>query len=394
MENVAVVFGGRSVEHEVSVITGMQIMENMDKSKYNPIPLYITKDGRFLSGDSLKNIANFKHKNFDQAIEVFFKGFAGDHNLYTITSKKSSFLGPKVEQVELYKKIDIVFPALHGTNGEDGTFQGMLEMLSIPYVGCGVMSAAVGMDKVVMKEVFASNGINMTEYFSFYRNQWSKQKDEIIKKAEEIGYNLFIKPANLGSSIGISRAQNKQELIDAIELAMKYDSKILVEKAVENPREINIAVMGQEDDVIVSACEEPLGWKGLLKYEDKYIQGSKSSGKTTGMKGQNKALPADLKESVQKEIEDLAKRAFMAIDAVGDARIDFLLDGDNVYVNEINTLPGSIAFYLWEVNGISFEDLITRLIILAKEKHSRKKENLTTYDVDLLNMTNYGAKIQ
>lgn len=393
MENVAVVFGGRSVEHEVSIITGMQIMENMDKSKYNPIPLYITKDGRFLSGDALKNIANFKHKNFDEAIEVFFKGFANDHNLYTISSKKSSFLGPKVEQVEVYKNIDIVFPALHGTNGEDGVFQGLLEMISIPYVGCGVMSAAAGMDKLTMKKVFSANGIRMTDYFGFYRSNWPAKKDSIIKKAEEIGYNLFVKPANLGSSVGISRVENKEELIEAIELAIKYDAKIIIEKAVENPREINIAVMGEEDDLIVSPCEEPLGWTGLLKYEDKYIQGSKSSGKA-GMKGQSRALPADLKDNVQKEIEELAKKAFNAIDAVGDARIDFLLDEDTVYVNEINTLPGSIAFYLWEEKGISFTELISRLIDLAKSKYARRKENLTTYDVDLLNMTNYGAKIQ
>ncbi len=392
MENIAVVFGGRSVEHEVSIITGMQIMENMDKSKYNPIPVYVTKEGRFLSGESLKNIATFKHKNFSDAKEVFFKGFANDKNLYTIESKKGGFFSSKSASMEVYEKIDVVFPALHGTNGEDGTFQGLLEMVNVPYVGCGVMSAAVGMDKVAMKEVFKSQNIPMTDYFYFYRNQWKKNQESILNTAEEMGYNFFVKPANLGSSIGISKAKNREELIKAIEIAVNYDSKIIVEKAVDNPREINVAVLGYEDDLRVSACEEPLGWKELLSYEDKYIQGSKSG--KVGMKGQKKKLPADLEENMQRHIENLAIMSFNAIDAAGVARIDFLVDGEKVYVNEINTLPGSISFYLFEEKGLSFKQLITDLIEIAHRKYKNNLENITSYDSDLLKKTTYGAKIQ
>ncbi|MGO3752076.1 MAG: D-alanine--D-alanine ligase family protein [Peptoniphilaceae bacterium] len=390
MKNIAVVFGGRSVEHEVSVITGMQIIENMDKTKYNPIPVYMTKDGRLLAGETLKNFATFKNNDFSEAIEVFFKAYNKDYNLYTVSKKKASLFSGQVESLEVYKKIDCVFPALHGSNGEDGTFQGLLELINIPYVGCGVLSGSVGMDKVVMKKVFQSYNIPMTEYFYFFREEWSN-KEKIVEEAEKLGYNLFVKPANLGSSIGISKVRNKEEFIEAVELAINYDRKILVEKAVEKPREINIAVMGYENDIRFSVCEEPIGWKDLLKYEDKYISGGKGSAK--GMKGQKKKLPADLKDSVREEIEKNASLAFKAIDGMGDARIDFLLDGDKVYLNEINTLPGSIAFYLWEASGISFSELISKLIELAEIRNEQNMKNLTVIDSNLLKKTSYGAKL-
>ncbi|WP_138159553.1 D-alanine--D-alanine ligase family protein [Peptoniphilus catoniae] len=392
MKNIAVIFGGRSVEHEVSIITGMQIIENMDKTKYNPIPVYITKDGRFLSGESIKTIVAFKNSDFSQAEEVFFKPYAGDHNLYTIRSKKASILSKESDQVEIFAKIDAVFPAVHGTNGEDGTLQGLLEMVGIPYVGCGVMSAAVGMDKVTMKDVYKSHGIPMTQYTYFYRSDWQNNREEILKEAEKIGYNLFVKPANLGSSIGISKACNREELISAIDIAVSYDSKVVIEKAVENPREINISVLGYEDNLSVSACEEPVSIEKLLTYDEKYISGSKGGSK--GMKGQKRKLPADLKEEVEEEIERLAKEGFKSIGASGVARIDFLLDKDKVYLNEINTLPGSISFYLWEPTGLKFSDLITRLIEIAEKKYEARKKNITSYDSQLLNKTSYGAKLQ
>ncbi len=390
MENVAVVFGGRSVEHEVSIITGMQIVENMDKSKYNPIPIYITKEGKFLSGDSLRDFTTFKNNDFSKATEVFFKGYAEDHNLYTFEKEKAGLFSKEVMNLKVVSKIDIIFPALHGTYGEDGSIQGLFELMNIPYVGCGVMSAAVGMDKVIMKKVFQSENIPMTDYFYFYRDEW-KNKDGIIKKAEDLGYSLFVKPANLGSSVGISKATDRKSFEKAVEVALNYDRKILVEKAVENPREINAAVLGYEGDILVSECEEPTGWTEFLSYEDKYVGDGKTKG--TGMKNQKKNLPADIKDSVKEEIQKYAKLAFRAIDGMGDARIDFLLDGDKVYVNEINTLPGSIAFYLWEESNIKFTDLITKLIELSKTRHDQKSNNIYSYNSDLLNKTNYGAKL-
>ena len=390
MENVAVIFGGRSVEHEVSIITGMQIVENMDKSKYNPIPVYITKEGKFLSGDSLRDFTTFKNNDFSKATEVFFKGYADDYNLYTFEKEKAGLFSKEVTNLKVVANIDIIFPALHGTYGEDGSIQGLFELMNIPYVGCGVMSSAVGMDKVIMKKVFKSENIPMTDYFYFYRDEW-KNKHEIIKKAESLGYSLFVKPANLGSSVGISKATDRKSFEKAVEVALNYDRKILVEKAVENPREINAAVLGYEGDILVSECEEPTGWTEFLSYEDKYVGDGKTKG--TGMKNQKKNLPADIKDSVKEEIQKYAKLAFRAIDGMGDARIDFLLDGDKVYVNEINTLPGSIAFYLWEESNIKFTDLITKLIELSKTRHDQKSNNIYSYNSDLLNKTNYGAKL-
>lgn len=389
MENIVVVFGGRSVEHEVSVITGMQVVENMDK-KYNAVPLYVTKEGKFLCGESLKNFKTFKQGDFSETFEVFFK--PNDQYLYREVTQKGGLFGKETTSLERYLKVDCVFPALHGTYGEDGCFQGMLETTAVPYVGCGVMSAAVGMDKVIMKKVFESEGIPMTPYFYFYREDFENQ-DEIISKAEEIGYNLFVKPANLGSSIGISKVKNREELIEAIKVAASYDRKIIIEKAVDNPREINAAVIGYQNDLQVSELEEPIGWKDFLKFDEKYISGSKGGSKMDGMANQSKKLPADVTEDIKNQIQNYAKVAFRAIDGMGVARIDFLLDNDKVYVNEINTLPGSISFYLFEVSEMSFTEEINKLIELAYKRFNQKAKNITSYDSDLLKKTTYGAKL-
>lgn len=390
MENIGVIFGGRSVEHEVSVITGMQIIENMDKSKYNPIPIYITKDGKFLSGESLKNFKAYKDQDFHDGVEVFFKPEYGNKNLYYVKHNPKKLFKAEYDSVEVYEKIDGIFFALHGTFGEDGCTQGLFELMGMPYTGCGVMSAAVGMDKVIMRKVFESEDIPMTRYKYFFREELKNLKG-VIEKCKDLNFPLFVKPANLGSSIGISRVENALDLSKALEVAAHYDRKIIVEEAVVNPREINVAVLGYEDYLRVSAAEEPLGFKDLLKYEDKYVSGSK--GAKSSQKHQNKKLPAELKPELEKEIKELAKKAFSAIDGSGVARIDFLVDGDKAYVNEINTLPGSIAFYLYEVDGLMIKDLITRLIELGKERHSERAANNYSIDSNLFNMTSYGAKI-
>ena len=389
MENIGVVFGGRSVEHEVSIITGLQIIENMDREKFNPIPLYISKDGKMFSGENLNSITAFKDKNNFKGVEVFFKPEAGNYNLYTMKIEKGGLFSKSSENLEVYKKIDVIFPALHGTYGEDGAFQGLLDTLDIPYTGCGVLSGSVGMDKVVMKKVFDAYGINGTEYFYFYRQEWKEDRDKIIKKCEELGYNLFIKPANLGSSVGISKAKNREKLINAIDIASRFDRKILVEKAVEDDREINISVLGYENNLKVSVCEEPIRSNEFLSYEDKYV----GNGKAKGMKGQSKKLPADLSDEIRLKIEEMAKESFRAIDGCGVVRIDFLVRENEVFVNEINTLPGSISFYLWEASGLKFKDLISEVIEFGKLRHLQRKENMTSIDSNLLNLTTYGAKL-
>lgn len=387
MKKVAVIFGGRSVEHEVSVITGMQIIENMDKTKYEPIPIYIDKKGKWLTGNSLIDFKNYKENKFDDAKEILLSPKHGERNIYA-NPEKLGLLGKKV-----LDKIDIVFPAIHGTNGEDGTLQGLLELMDIPYVGCGVLGASVGMDKILMKDVYKANGLPIVDYTWFYRSKWLEGKDEVIKIIEEkLSYPLFVKPANLGSSIGISKAKDRDGLITAIEIAIRYDRKIIIEKAVENPREINCGVMGFDNEVITSLCEEPIGWEDILTFEDKYIRSNDKGGKSSG---ERRIIPAEIDDNIREEIEKLAKEAFTTIDARGVSRIDFLVDENNkVYINEINTLPGSISFYLWEGKGYPFKKLIDELINIAIKVYEEKNENMYFYDANLFNRTQYGGKIK
>lgn len=387
MKKVGIIFGGRSVEHEVSVITGMQIIENIDKTKYQVVPIYINKDGKWLTGDSLMEFKNYKDNNFKDAKQIILSPNYNDNKLYT-NPETIGIFGKKI-----LGEIDVVFPAIHGTNGEDGTIQGLFELMNIPYVGPGVLGASVGMDKILMKDVYKANNLPIVDYRWFYRSKWEKEKDLVIKEIEEnLNYPLFVKPANLGSSIGISKAKDREGLIDSIKIAIKYDRKIIIEKAVESPREINCAVMGYEDELITSLCEEPLGWEEILTFEDKYV---KSNGKGGKSSGDRRIIPAEIEDNMREEIEQLAKKAFTTIDARGVSRIDFLVDADEkIYINEINTLPGSISFYLWERKGYSFKKLIDELISIAIKVHDEKKENIYSYDADLFNRIQYGSKVK
>lgn len=385
MKNVGILFGGRSVEHEVSVITAMQIIENIDKTKFNPVPIYINKNGEWLVSESFLRFESFKNEKFENAKKIIMSPNYKDGNLYLHPNDIKLFTKKDLEN------IDVFFPAFHGTNGEDGTIQGLLELIGLPYVGAGVLSSSVGMDKIIMKDIFKSNNIPVVDYTYYYRSTWKTRREYVLNDIEsKITYPLFVKPANLGSSIGISKIKIKEELENALELAFSYDRKIIIEKAVENPREINCAVMGYEDDLEVSLCEEPLGWKEILSFEDKYVKNNKSS------KGdnKNKNIPANLSDELRTQIENYAKLAFKSIDCRGNARIDFLVKDNQVFVNEINTMPGSIAFYLWEGRGYSFQELITKMIDIAVRAQKDKESNIYTYDSNLFKRTQFGAKIR
>lgn len=386
MKKVAVIFGGRSAEHEVSVITGMQVIENVDKTKYEVVPIYVDKNGKWLTGNSLMDFKNYKDGSFKDAKEIILSPNHGDKNIYAHPNTIGLF-GKKI-----LGEIDIVFPAFHGMNGEDGTVQGIFELMDIPYVGCGVLGSSVGMDKILMKDVYKANGLPVVDYVWFYRSKWLKDKDIVIKDIEEkLSYPLFVKPANLGSSIGISKAKDREGLINAIEIAIRYDRKIIIEKAVENLREINCAVLGFDNEVITSLCEEPVGWEEILSFEDKYVKSNEKGGKSSG---ERRIIPAEIEDNIREEIEELAKKAFITIDGRGVSRIDFLLDANNkVYINEINTLPGSISFYLWEGKGYPFKKLIDELISIALKVHEEKKANMYSYEANLFNRTQYGSKI-
>lgn len=385
MKKVGVLFGGRSVEHEVSVITAMQIIENMDRTKYEPVAIYVTKEGKWLTGKSLLSFESFKNNDFKDSKRIVISPNHNDGNLYAHPDETGLF-GKKVVDT-----IDIFFPAFHGTNGEDGAAQGLLEFVNKPYVGAGLLASSVGMDKIVMKDVYKANGIPVVDYIWFYRSQWEADKEGSIDKVEsKLGYPVFVKPSNLGSSIGISKAKNREMLQVALEIAASYDRKIIVEKAVEEPREINCAVMGYNHQVEVSECEEPLGWSEILSFDDKYVR---KDSKTSGSANKNRQIPANIEESTRLEIEELAKKAFTVIDARGNARIDFLIDGSGkVFVNEINTLPGSIAFYLWEGKGYDFKALVNKMIDISLLTHNEKNSNMYVYESNLFNRTQFGSK--
>ena len=264
--------------------------------------------------------------------------------------------------------------------------------MDIPYVGGSVLSSSVGMDKILMKDVFKANDLPIVDYYWFYRSNWAEKNEEIVKDiGEKLAYPVFVKPANLGSSIGINIAKDRDTLLEAIEIAINYDRKIIIEEAVLEPREINCAVLGYDEEVIPSLCEEPLGWEDVLTFEDKYVKSNTKGAKSSG---ERRIIPADISDQLRVKIEDLAMKSFISIDCRCTARIDFLIDKDeNIYVNEINTIPGSMGFYLWGGMDYPFERLIDELINIALIIHEDKKINMYNFESNLLNRISYGGKI-
>lgn len=379
--NVAVFFGGRSVEHEISVISASQAMHAINREKYNVIPVYISKQGKWYTGEKLFDIANYRDMNtlVKNCEEVFMRPEFGDYNLYRA---KTKLFGSNI-----YAAIDVVIPALHGTNGEDGIFEGVLETIGIPYAGCNTVSSANGMDKITMKMILKECGIPVVDYVWFTDKQWYKQKDALIEKIEsQVGYPVIVKPANLGSSVGISRATNRESLIESIETAEKYSARIIVEDMVENLKEINCSVLGDCNDYQTSTLEEPIKTGEFLSYEDKYMGGTKSA---KGMQASQKRIPADLSKELTERIQFLAGETFRVLSCHGVSRVDFMVDDDtqNVYVNEINTIPGSLSFYLWEATGIPFDRLMDNLIQLALKRKREQSMKTTNFDQNIFSLS-------
>ncbi|MDP4132988.1 MAG: D-alanine--D-alanine ligase family protein [Bacillota bacterium] len=376
--NLAVLFGGRSVEHEVSVISAVQAMLSLSKDKYEIIPVYITKSGLFYTGDALFEIENYKDlkKLLESCEKVIFT--KDDNGVYLEMHPARKFGSSKIA------RIDVALPVVHGTNVEDGTLQGMLQTFGIPYAGCDVISSAVGMDKFVMKTMLKEAAIPVLEGMCFHSKDFFRDPSTVLDGIELMsGYPVIVKPVNLGSSVGIKVASTRSELEHAIEDAASFSQRILVERAVENLREINCSVLGDYATARPSVCEEPVGSGEILSYNDKYKSGSKSS---KGMSGASRKIPADLSVEDTEKIRSLAVKTFKALNCSGVARIDFLIDCDEneIYVNEINTIPGSLSFYLWEPAGVKYSDLLDELIDLAL-KREREKENLNfSYDTNLL----------
>jgi D-alanine-D-alanine ligase len=283
--------------------------------------------------------------------------------------------------------IDVVFPVVHGTFGEDGTLQGLLELAAVPYVGAGVVGAAVGMDKIMMKAAFQAHDLPIVNYVSFTRKRWQSAADDVANEIERtLHYPLFVKPANLGSSIGITKASDRASLFDAVEVAAHYDRRLLVEESFEGGIEVNCSVLGN-DEPVASVCEQPIAWTEILSYEDKYLRGGKGKGSGgEGMASLTRQIPAPISPDLTARVQQLAIQAFQAVDACGVARVDFLVDpvSGRIAVNEINTLPGSLSFYLWEPSGLPFPALIDRLIELALERYRERQQTTYSFDSALL----------
>lgn len=377
--NVAVFFGGRSVEHEISVISALQAINAFNKDKYNIIPIYISKDGKWYTGDNLLEIKNYRDLNklVAEAEEVFMRPEYGDYNLYRAKTSLFSRKNPVVTQLH------VVLPVLHGTNGEDGVFEGVLDTIGIPYAGCNTLAGANGMDKITMKMILRECNIPVVDYVWFTDRQWQAEKDSIINKVEsKLGYPVIVKPANLGSSVGIGKVSNREELIEKINNAAKFSARIIVEHMIEQLKEINCSVLGDADDHQSSVCEEPIKTGDFLSYEDKYMGGSKGA---AGMQASEKRIPADLPEEMSEKIRRMAAETFRVLSCHGVSRIDVMVDekDNSVYVNEINTIPGSLSFYLWEATGISFDKLMDRLVQLALKRKRYIEKKTFTYDQNI-----------
>lgn len=385
---VGVIFGGESVEHEVSIISAVQAMNKIDSNKYEIIPIYIGKDREWYTGEMLRDIETFQDlellKRYAKNVVLYYK-----NGEFVLQNKK----GFK----KIVNTIDIAFPIVHGTNVEDGTLQGYLQSIGIPYVGSDVYASVVGQDKVYMKQIFESEQLPIKKYIWFYDQDYKMDSEEIVKKAKKLKYPLIVKPSTLGSSVGITKAKNEEELIKAIDEAIQYDHKIVVEEMVEALTEVNISVLGNYQNQELSEIEEVIPTKDILTYEDKYIGDGKIKGKgklciknpqkgSKGMLSANRKIPATINQDLKEEVKDVAIKAFKALGSAGVCRIDFLVDNkeNKVYINEINSIPGSLAFYLWEPIGKDYTDLLEEMINIGVKDYRRRVSKTHSFETNIL----------
>ena len=400
---LGVFFGGKSVEHEISVITMIQALEGIDEEKYEIVPIYIAKDGVMYTGDDLLDLEQYK--DLDVLLKRSYKvTLVNDGKKVNVIRYPAPIIGRKV-----MNSIDIAFPIVHGTNVEDGTIAGYLNMLGLPYVGPDILASSIGMDKILMKRVLRDAGVPVVDFVAFYSMEYIKDEEKILKEVEEkLSYPVIVKPGNLGSSVGIRKAKTKIELEEAIEFAMEFADRVIVEKAVVKLKEINCSVLGNVVDTEASECEEPFFSDEILSYADKYMGGSKTKGgkfgkfgaakgglKTAGSKSgergmaaSQKKLPAEITKEQKDEIQRLAKETFKVLGCAGVSRVDFLIDEETgkIYVNEINTIPGALSYYLWEATGKNVTEEMEELINIAIKRESDREKLTFSYDQNILAM--------
>jgi len=376
---VGIFFGGRSVEHEVSVISALQALHSFDKTKYDAVPVYMTKDGYMYVGDSVGKIEEYRDIPSLLKKSTRVTGVR-DNDRFLLVRYPVKLFGNSV-----YSAIDVAFPIVHGTNVEDGALQGYFKTMSVPFVGSDVTASALGMDKYATKAILKESGIPILNCKRVSMKPFFKNTKTILSEIEEeIPYPMVVKPLNLGSSVGIKKALNAEELEEGLETAFLYAGEALVERAVPNLMEINCAVLGDMESAVASECEEPISAHDVLNYSDKYVAGNKTGGK--GMSSAKRKIPADIPPEMRDKIRNLALKTFHALGCCGVARVDFLTDAvsGDIWVNEINTIPGSLSFYLWSPTGISYTQLLDRLIGLALKRERENSALSYSFEINLL----------
>ena len=386
---LGVIFGSRSCEREVAIISAVQLMNNVNTEKYDVIPVYISEQGMWYTGEALKKIETYKSFNPDgKGVEqVHLDITAGSGALLATRPGKGLFGKP--EQV-VVARLEVCVVVMHGLNGEDGTLQGMLELANLPYTSTGVAGSAIGMDKIMMKQFFKGADLPVLPGTWYTRSMWEANRAAILEDVKsQLGYPVFVKPANLGSSIGVSRADDREGLEDSLDLAFDYDRRVLVEKGLDKPIELNCSVLGYDDDVEASPIEMPISAEKFLDFKEKYL----ASGGSKGMASLHRILPAPIPEELRDRIQALSCDIFRMMDCKGVVRIDYMWDrnSDEIYITEINTIPGSLAFYLWENAGVKYSQLIDRMVLCAKRAHEDKNLRNYAFTSDILKSVSLGG---
>ena len=391
MIKVGVIFGGETVEHEISIITAVQAMSFIDTTKYEVVPIYISKDRNWYTGELLKDMSSYKNL---EDIPMVAKEV-------TLTKRDDKFILQKKRGLfkGVANTIDVAFPIVHGKGVEDGSLSGYLDTIGIPYVGPGVLGAALGQDKVVQKQVMKESGVPVVDYTWFYDHEYQDDEESVLKEIKKLGYPVIVKPARLGSSVGIEVAKNEKEVREAIEEAIKYDEKIVVEAMVKNLVEVDCAVLGNSEEMECSLIGEMLTDNDFLTFEDKYI--GEGGGKKGGAKGSTGGkvttsgfkIPAELDKKLEEEIYEISKKAFRCLNLKGVTRFDFLVDSKDkkVYVNEPNTIPGCLAFFFYTPKGKKYPQLLDELIKGAIKDYKDSRKKVTSFDSNVLS-TYDGAK--
>jgi len=388
---VAVLFGGKSTEHEISIISAIQAIGSINKDKYEVIPVYMTKNNDFYVGEYIGTIEEYTHipELLKKSTQVIWVKDGDRVSLVRYPMKK---FGNNV-----ITQVDVAFPIVHGTNVEDGTLQGYLATMGLPVVGCDVLSSAVGMNKYVMKTVLKDNDIPVLDCKCYTWKDYEDVDGLVAKIEAAFSYPVIIKPLNLGSSIGIKKASDREGLLEALELGFEFSKKILVEPAISNLKEINCSVLGDYESAEASECEEPVNSDEILSFEDKYISGAKGSAKgqggSKGMASLKRKIPADISSEMRDKIRKMAVDAFICLGCSGVSRIDFMIDMDTnkVYLNEINTIPGSLSFYLWEPLGMKYEHLLDNMIQLALKADRENHKVVYSFETNVLEGVHLGG---